>query len=66
MIVFNILRLLSKDQSVVALGQRIGEVSGVKIQAKQVPFTNIHTVTLYLNSLTLTGTPLTVKRIGSC
>jgi predicted CoA-binding protein len=44
-----ILRLLSKDQSVVALGQRIGEVSGVKIQAKQVPFTNIDTVTLYLN-----------------
>ena len=44
-----ILRLLSKDQSVVALGQRVGEVSGIKIQAKQVPFTNIHTVTLYLN-----------------
>jgi hypothetical protein len=45
-----ILQLLTKDQSVVALGQRIGEVSGVKIQAKQVPFTNIDTVTLYLNA----------------
>lgn len=45
-----ILKLLSKDQSVVAIGQRVGEVAGIKIQTKQVPFTNIDTVTLYLNS----------------
>lgn len=44
-----ILRLLTKEQSVVAIGQKIGEVEGVKIQTKQVPFTNIDTVTLYLN-----------------
>ncbi|WP_026978376.1 CoA-binding protein [Flavobacterium tegetincola] len=45
-----ILKLISKDQSVVAIGQRVGEVAGIKIQTKQVPFTNIDTVTLYLNS----------------
>jgi len=44
-----ILKLLSKEQSVVAIGQKAGEVQGIKIQTKQVPFTNIHTVTLYLN-----------------
>lgn len=45
-----ILKLLSKDQSVVAIGQRVGEVAGIKIQTKQLPFTNVDTVTLYLNS----------------
>ena len=44
-----ILRLLTKEQSVVAIGQRVGEVAGIKIQTKQVPFTNIDTITLYLN-----------------
>ena len=44
-----ILKLVSKEQSVVAIGQKAGEVAGVKIQTKQVPFTNIDTVTLYLN-----------------
>ncbi|MDD3003596.1 CoA-binding protein [Flavobacterium sp.] len=44
-----ILKLLDKEQSVVAIGQKTGEVAGVKIQTKQVPFTNIDTVTLYLN-----------------
>ncbi|RZL31996.1 MAG: CoA-binding protein, partial [Pedobacter sp.] len=44
-----ILKLLDKEQSVVAIGQKVGEVAGVKIQTKQVPFTNIDTVTLYLN-----------------
>lgn len=42
-------KLLTNDQSVVAIGQKEGEVEGVKIQTKQVPFTNVHTVTLYLN-----------------
>jgi predicted CoA-binding protein len=42
-------KLISKEQSVVAIGQKAGEVEGVKIQTKQVPFTNIDTVTLYLN-----------------
>lgn len=41
--------LVDKQHSVVAIGQRIGEVAGVKIQTKQIPFKNIHTVTLYLN-----------------
>jgi uncharacterized protein len=41
--------LLKKEHSVVAIGQKLGEVAGVKIQTKQIPFKNIHTVTLYLN-----------------
>lgn len=44
-------RLIASEQPVVAIGQREGEVSGIKIQAKQVPFKNIHTVTLYLNPI---------------
>jgi predicted CoA-binding protein len=42
-------RLVNYGHSVVAVGLKEGEVSGVKIQTKQVPFTNIDTVTLYLN-----------------
>lgn len=42
-------RLTNYGHSVVALGQKEGEVGGVKVQTKQIPFTNIDTVTLYLN-----------------
>jgi len=42
-------KLVDKGHSVVAIGQKDGEVEGIKIQTKQVPFTNIDTVTLYLN-----------------
>ena len=42
-------RLVGSEHSVVAIGQKEGEVEGIKIQTKQVPFTNVHTVTLYLN-----------------
>ena len=42
-------RLVNHEQSVVAVGLKEAEVAGVKIQTKQVPFTNIDTVTLYLN-----------------
>jgi predicted CoA-binding protein len=41
--------LLKIEHAVVAIGQKEGEVNGVKIQTKQIPFKNIHTVTLYLN-----------------
>ncbi|MDI1254490.1 MAG: CoA-binding protein [Flavobacterium sp.] len=41
--------LVKWEHSVVAIGQKEGEVAGVKIQTKQIPFTNIDTVTLYLN-----------------
>jgi len=41
--------LLNHNHSVVAIGQKIGEVSGVKIQTKQIPLKNIDTVTLYVN-----------------
>lgn len=41
--------LVEKGHGVVALGQNTGEVSGVKINTKQIPLTNVHTVTLYLN-----------------
>lgn len=42
-------RLVSHNQPVVALGLKEAEVAGIKIQTKQVPFTNVDTVTLYLN-----------------
>lgn len=42
-------RLVSSGHPVVAVGLREAEVAGVKIQTKQVPFTNIDTITLYLN-----------------
>lgn len=41
--------LVEKGHGVVALGQNTGEVAGVKINTKQIPLTNVHTVTLYLN-----------------
>ena len=41
--------LVKHENSVVALGLKEGEVAGIKIQTKQIPFTNIDTVTLYLN-----------------
>jgi uncharacterized protein len=44
-------RLLNYSHSVVAVGLKEGDVNGVKIQTKQIPFTNIDTVTLYLNPL---------------
>ncbi len=44
-----ILTLLSKKHSVVAIGKKAGEVSGVEIQTEQVKSDDIDTVTLYLN-----------------
>lgn len=41
--------LTEKGNSVVAIGLKEEEVLGVKIQTKQIPFTNVNTVTLYLN-----------------
>ena len=42
-------RLTTFGHPVVAVGLKDSEVAGVKIQTKQVPFTNVDTVTLYLN-----------------
>lgn len=41
--------LVGKGHSVLALGQNMGEVAGVKIKTKAIPITKIDTVTLYLN-----------------
>ncbi|MES2812640.1 MAG: CoA-binding protein [Bacteroidota bacterium] len=41
--------LVEKGHSVIAVGQNTGEVAGIKINTKQIPLSNIHTVTLYLN-----------------
>lgn len=41
--------LTRREYPVVAVGLKESEVAGVTIQTKQVPFTNVHTVTLYLN-----------------
>ena len=42
-------RLVGSNHEVVALGQREGEVYGVKIDANLMPYTDVDTVTLYLN-----------------
>jgi len=41
--------LVDKGHSVIAIGQNTGEVAGVKINTKQIPLSNINTITLYLN-----------------
>ncbi|WP_306353570.1 CoA-binding protein [Flavobacterium sp. '19STA2R22 D10 B1'] len=41
--------LVDKGHSTVAIGQNEGEVAGIKIQTKAVPFKGIDTVTLYVN-----------------
>ncbi|BDU23599.1 CoA-binding protein [Flavobacterium sp. GSB-24] len=41
--------LVGKGHSVLAIGQKAGEVAGVKIQTKAIPVKNIDTITLYLN-----------------
>lgn len=41
--------LVGKGHSVLAIGQKAGEVAGVKIQTKTIPVNNIDTITLYLN-----------------
>jgi predicted CoA-binding protein len=43
--------LTSKGHSVLALGQNMGEVAGVKIKTKAIPIKNIDTVSLYINPL---------------
>ncbi len=42
-------RLVTFKQEVEAIGLRKGVVAGVEISTEQIPFENIHTVTLYLN-----------------
>lgn len=44
-----IVSLLNKEHKVLAIGQREGEVAGVKIQTQTLPFSGIDTVTLYIN-----------------
>lgn len=44
-----ILSLLNHNHEVVAIGNKAGNVSGVEIETTLIPFTNIDTVTLYLN-----------------
>lgn len=42
-------RLVEAAHPVIAIGQKAGEVAGITIQTKQIPLSNIDTVTLYLN-----------------
>lgn len=42
-------RLVSNNHEVVAFGLKEGEVAGVKIDTNLMPYSDIHTVTLYLN-----------------
>jgi len=43
--------LVDKGHSVLAIGQNVGEVAGIKINTKQIPLTNINTITMYLNPI---------------
>lgn len=43
--------LVDKGHSVIAIGQQMGEVAGIKINTKTIPLKNIDTVTLYLNPI---------------
>ena len=44
-----ITKLVEKGHSVIAIGQNAGEVAGITIRTKNIPLSNIDTVTLYLN-----------------
>ncbi|WP_338410648.1 CoA-binding protein [uncultured Flavobacterium sp.] len=44
-------KLVEHNHTVVAIGQKIAEVAGVKIQTKAIPATKIHTVSMYINSV---------------
>jgi predicted CoA-binding protein len=46
---FAIERLLNSDIEVFAVGNVKGEVNGVKVKTEKLMFSDIHTVTLYLN-----------------
>lgn len=41
-------KLVEHEHSVVAIGQKNGEVAGITITSKTFPITKVHTVTLYL------------------
>jgi uncharacterized protein len=41
--------LVDKTHAVLAIGQKVGEVSGIKIRTQNIPIKKIDTVTLYLN-----------------
>ena len=43
-------RLLRFNQPVVAIGLRKGEVEGIEIETKKVPFEDVDTVTLYIGA----------------
>lgn len=42
-------RLVDNKEDVIAIGKKNGEVKGIKIETEKIPFTNIHTINLYLN-----------------
>ena len=42
-------RLRNHDHSVLAIGKKNAELAGVKIETEKLPFTDIDTVTLYIN-----------------
>ncbi|WP_242205644.1 CoA-binding protein [Aestuariivivens insulae] len=42
-------RLVANKVEAVAFGKKEGEISGIKVQTKLIPFENVHTVTLYMN-----------------
>ncbi|KVV13940.1 hypothetical protein AP058_03310 [Flavobacterium sp. TAB 87] len=43
--------LVEKGHPVLAIGQRAGEVAGIKIHTKAIPVKSVDTITLYLNPM---------------
>lgn len=44
------LSLMKHNHSIYLLGNKAGQINGVKIETEKINYTNLHTVTLYINS----------------
>ena len=47
---FAVQKLKEQGHDVVALGKRKGEIAGVQVETEQLPYNDLHTVTLYINA----------------
>lgn len=46
---FVVQKLMADGHEVVAIGKKLGEIAGVKIDTEQLPYKDLDTVTLYIN-----------------
>src|SRR5882757_3564437 len=43
-------KLTAKEQPVIALGRRKGNIDGIEITTEKIPYTGIDTITMYMNA----------------